>query len=259
MAIQNLDCFALLAMTAAKESMVENAASPLAGRVALITGASRGIGAAVAERLGAEGAHVVLLARTVGGLEEVDDRVRAKGGTATLIPADLADHAQLDLLGPALAERFGRLDILIGNAGLLGTLGPVPHHDPKLWDQVVAVNLTANFRLIRALDPALRASDAGRAVFVTSGAAHKGRAYWGAYAATKAALEAMVRAWAAETTKTRLRINLVNPGPIRTSMRAHAFPGEDPATLRPPEAITQVFVDLASPACTSHGEVVEAY
>ncbi len=233
-------------------------AKALAGRIAVITGASRGIGAAVAKRFASEGAHVVLVARTVGGLEEVDDAVRSAGGAATLVPLDLGDLERIDPLGPALFERFSKLDILVGNAGMLGTLGPLAHHDAKLWNEVIKVNVTANWRLIRTLEPLLRLSDAGRAIFVTSGAAHMVQAYWGAYSTTKAALEMMVKTWAAELAKTPVRVNLVSPGPIRTAMRASAFPGEDPNSLRPPEAITDLFVELASPACKRHGEVVLA-
>jgi len=231
----------------------------LKGRIALITGASRGIGAAVAKRYAAEGAHVILIGRTVGALEEIDDAVRAAGSTATLVPLDLRELDRIDPIGPALYERFGKLDILVGNAGLLGTLGPLSHHDAKLWDDVLRVNVTANWRLIRTLEPLLKRSDAGRAIFVTSGAAQKAHAYWGAYATSKAALEAMVRTWAAELAKTSIRVNLISPGAIRTAMRAAAFPGEDPASLRPPEAITESFVDLASPDCSRNGEVVSAY
>lgn len=231
----------------------------LARRVALITGASRGIGAAVAKRFAAEGAHVVLVARTVGGLEEVDDAVRAAGASATLVPLDLRDLDRIDPLGPALYERFKRLDILVGNAGMLGTLGPLSHHDAKLWDDVIKVNLTANWRLIRTLEPLLKRSDAGRAIFVTSGAAHMAQAYWGAYSASKAALEIMIKTWAAELERTKVRVNLLSPGIVRTAMRAAAFPGEDPARLRPPESITDAFVDLAAPDCTRNGEIVTGY
>ena len=231
----------------------------LAGRVALITGASRGIGAAVAKRFAAEGAHVVLVARTVGGLEEIDDAVRAAGGSATLVPLDLSELDRIDPLGPALYERFKKLDILVGNAGMLGTLGPLSHHDAKLWDDVIKVNLTANWRLIRTLEPLLKRSDAGRAIFVTSGAAQMAQAYWGAYSTGKAALEMMIKTWAAELAKTNVRVNLLSPGKLRTALRAAAFPGEDPASLRPPEAVMDSFVDLASPACTRSGEVVTGY
>lgn len=231
----------------------------LAGRTALITGASRGIGAAVAKRFAAEGAHVVLVARTVGGLEELDDAIKAVGGSATLVPLDLRELDRVDALGPSLYQRFGKLDILVGNAGLLGTLGPLSHHDAKLWNEVLTVNVTANWRLIRTLEPLLRRSDAGRAIFVTSGAAQMAQPFWGAYATSKAALEAMIKTWAAELEKTPVRINLLSPGPIRTSMRAQAFPGEDPASLRAPEAITEAFVELALPSCTRTGEVVRIY
>ncbi len=231
---------------------------PLSGRIALITGASRGIGAAVARRFAAEGAQVILTARTVGGLEEVDDAIRqASGGEAeaTLVPMDLTLAEEIDTLGPSIAQRFGRLDILVGNAGVLGTMTPAHQIRPEEWDQVMAVNLTANWRLIRTLDPLLRISDAGRAMFVTSGVAG-GRAYWGTYAVSKTALEALVITWAQETAKTGLRINLINPGVVRTGMRAEAYPGEDPMTLPAPDEITDVFVELAVPECTRHGEVV---
>jgi NAD(P)-dependent dehydrogenase (short-subunit alcohol dehydrogenase family) len=231
----------------------------LAGRIAAITGASRGIGAAVAKRFAAEGAHVVLIARTVGGLEELDDAIKAAGGTATLVPLDLRELDRIDPLGPALYERFGKLDILVGNAGVLGTLGPLSHHDAKLWNEVMAVNVTANWRLIRTLEPLLKRAEAGRAVFVTSGAARKAQQFWGAYAVSKAALEMMVLTWAAELATTKVRANLLSPGAIRTSMRADAFPGEDPNTLRPPEAIVDTFIELALPSCTRNGEVVNAY
>jgi NAD(P)-dependent dehydrogenase (short-subunit alcohol dehydrogenase family) len=201
----------------------------------------------------------VLVARTVGGLEELDDAIKNTGGSATLVPLDLRELDRVDALGPSLYQRFGKLDILVGNAGLLGTLGPLSHHDAKLWDDVLKVNVTANWRLIRTLEPLLRRAEAGRAIFVTSGAANKAPPFWGAYSTTKAALEAMVKSWAAELANTPVRINLLSPGPIRTSMRAQAFPGEDPASLRPPEAITDLFVELALPTCTRNGEVVNAY
>jgi NAD(P)-dependent dehydrogenase (short-subunit alcohol dehydrogenase family) len=231
----------------------------LAGRTAVVTGASRGIGAAVAKRFAAEGAHVVLVARTVGGLEELDDTIKSAGGSATLVPLDLRELDRVDALGPSLYQRFGKLDILVGNAGLLGTLGPLSHHDAKLWNEVLSVNVTANWRLVRTLEPLLRRSDAGRAIFVTSGAAQNAQPFWGAYATSKAALEAMIKTWAAELEKTPVRVNLLSPGPIRTSMRAQAFPGEDPASLREPDAITETFVELSLPSCTRTGEVVRAY
>lgn len=231
----------------------------LQGRLALITGASRGIGAAVAQRFAAEGAQVILTARTVGGLEEVDDRIRAEGGSAaTLVPLDLRDFDKIDALGASLYDRFGKLDVLVGNAGILGTLSPTGHIDPATWQAVMDTNVTANFRLIRSLDPLLRRSEAGRAIFVTSGAGAQPFAYWGAYGASKAALEMLVRVYAAETAKTEVRVNLLSPGVVRTNMRAQAFPGEDPQSLPPPEAVTDLFVELASAGCRRHGETLEA-
>jgi NAD(P)-dependent dehydrogenase (short-subunit alcohol dehydrogenase family) len=232
----------------------------LAGRIALITGASRGIGAAVARRFAAEGAQLVLVARTVGGLEELDDRIRQDGGQgATLVPLDLREFDAIDRLGASLYERFGRLDVLVGNAGVLGTLSPVGHIEPPGWAEVMDINLTANWRLIRSLDPLLRRSEAGRAIFVSSGAAVTPHAYWGAYAVSKAALEMLVKTYAAELAKTNVRANLIDPGAVRTAMRAKAFPGEDPQSLRTPEAIAETFVELALAACTKNGEVVRAY
>ncbi len=230
----------------------------LAGRVALITGASRGIGAAVARRFAAEGAHVVLVARTTGGLEELDDQIRGAGGSATLVPMNLRDYEAIDRLGGALFERYGRLDILVGNAGMLGTLTPIAQVKPAEWAEVLDVNLTANWRLVRSMDPLLRAADAGRAMFVTSSVGHAVRAYWATYAVSKAALEALVGTYAAEVRKTSLKVNLVDPGRVRTAMRAKAYPGEDPMTLKTPDEITDIFVELADPACTRHGETVSA-
>ncbi len=231
----------------------------LAGRIALVTGASRGLGAAVARRFAAEGARLVLVARTVGGLEEVDDAVRRAGGEpATLVPLDLRDFDRIDQLGAQLYERFGRLDVLVGNAAVLGTLSPLGHVAPKTWTEVLEVNLTANWRLIRSLDPLLRLSEAGRAVFVTSGVTARAHPYWGPYAASKAALEAMVRTYAAEAAKTALRVNLLDPGVLRSALRAQAFPGEDPASLPAPETVTEAFVELAAADCTRNGELVRA-
>lgn len=238
--------------------MTDQYEQTLAGRVALVTGASRGIGAAVALAYARAGAHVVLTARNTRALEGLDDQIRAQGGAATLIPLDLLDHDKIDAMGPALAEKFGRLDIFVGNAGMLGTLAPLGHINAKEWDRVIALNLTANFRLIRTLDPLLRASDAGRVIFVTSGAAEGYRAYWGAYAASKAGLESLARTYKAETDKTNIRVNLVDPGRVRTVMRAEAFPGEDPQTLVTPDHIVQTFLGLASPSCAKHGERVRA-
>ena len=231
----------------------------LDGRIAVVTGASRGIGAAVARRFAAEGAQLLLIARTVGALEELDDAIRAAGGRQpVLIPHDLRDLDGLDRLGASVNERYGKLDILVGNAGILGPLTPVGHIKPDIWQEVMDVNVTANYRLIRSLDPLLRRSDAGRAVFVTSGAATAATAYWGPYAVSKAALDMLVKTYAAEITKTTVRANLLSPGPVRTAMRAAAFPGEDPQTLRTPDEVAGLFVELASPTCTRNGEVVEA-
>ena len=239
--------------------MADSNSGRLAGRVALITGASRGIGAAVARRFAAEGARLILAARTVGGLEETDDAIRQAGGErATLVPLDLGQGDQIDQLGAAIYERFGRLDVLVGNAGTAGTLSPVGHVSPKDWDEVMAVNVTANFRLIRSMDPLLRQSESGRAIFVTSGLAQRAIAYWGPYAASKAALEMLVRIYAAEVEKTKVRVNLLNPGIARTASRAKAFPGEDPSTVPNPDTKTERFVELAEAACTLHGERVQA-
>jgi len=229
----------------------------LSGRVALVTGASRGIGRAVALRYAAEGAHVVLVARTKGGLEEADDEIRGHGGQATLVPMDMTDYEAIDRLGAALFERFGRLDVLVGNAAVLGVLGPITHLEPQVWDKAIAVNLTANWRLLRSCDPLLRQSDAGRAIFVTSSVGSKPRAYWSVYAVSKAALESLVKTYAAEVEKTPVRANLINPGGTRTDMRAAAMPGEDPETLKTPESITGIFVDLALPSCTRNGETIQ--
>lgn len=215
------------------------------GRLAVVTGASRGIGYQLAKGLAAEGAHIIAVARTVGGLEDLDDEIQAAGGSTTLVPLDLADFEALDRLGHSIYERWGKLDMLVGNAGLLGGLSPIGHIDPKDWDQVMAVNVTANWRLLRSLDPLLRQSEAGRAVFFSSGAAHKCLPYWGVYSVSKAALEALVRTYAAETATTgNVRVNLVNPGPMRTAMRAKAMPGENPDTLPHPSEIVAPVLDL---------------
>jgi NAD(P)-dependent dehydrogenase (short-subunit alcohol dehydrogenase family) len=226
-------------------------------RVAVVTGASRGIGRAVALQLAKAGAHVIALARTQGGLEELDDEIRTLAGAATLVPMDLKDFDAIDRLGAAVRQRWGKLDILVGNAGILGDVTPLTHLDPGVWDAVMTVNVTANWRLIRALDPLLRASDAGRAIFVTSGAAHNCRAYWGAYSVSKAALEALARTYAAETASTPVRVMLVNPGPLRTAMRRAAMPGEDPMTLKMPEEIAPHFVRLACADWTESGRIFD--
>ncbi|MCW5680458.1 MAG: SDR family NAD(P)-dependent oxidoreductase [Xanthobacteraceae bacterium] len=230
---------------------------PLSGKIALVTGASRGIGAAVAKSLAAKGAHVIALARTTGGLEELDDEISKLGGTATLVPADLRKYDDLDRMGAALFERFKKLDILVGNAGQLGVLSPIPHVDMKAWDEVIAVNVTANYRLIRSLDMLLRASDAARAVFISSGAANKATAYWGPYAVSKTAMDMLVRTYASEVSTTPMKVNLFNPGPIRTRMRAKAMPGEDPMTLTPPETVAEAIVELCLPSVTQNGQLYD--
>ena len=229
----------------------------LAGKVALVTGASRGIGRAVALAYALEGAHVILAARSVGALEEVDDEIRAAGGNATLIPLDLRKPDKIDALGPTLYQRWQHLDIFVGNAGVLGPLSPLGHISDRDWTETMEVNLTANWRLIRTLDPLLRRAEAGRVIFVTSGAPRKCRAYWGPYSVSKAALEALAKTYAAETAKTPLCVNLVNPGPTRTKMRATAVPGEDPSTVPNPAAVAPIFVELALPGLDRSGEIIE--
>jgi NAD(P)-dependent dehydrogenase (short-subunit alcohol dehydrogenase family) len=229
----------------------------LAGRLALITGATRGIGRAVAKSFAQEGAHVILVGRTAGALEEVDDEIRALGASATLLTLNLKNHDKIDALGPTIFQRWGKLDIVVGNAGILGPLSPLGHVTADAWNDVLEINLNANWRLLRTLDPLLRRSDAGRAIFVTSGVGSKQRAYWGPYAVSKAGLEALVRTYALEVENTPLRVNLVNPGPTQTAMRAKAFPGEDPATLRKPDDITPTFVQLAEASCNHTGKVFD--
>jgi len=228
----------------------------LNGRIALITGASRGIGRATALKFAEEGAHCILTARTTGALEELDDEITALGGSATLVPMDLTDYPAIDRLGAGLYERFGKLDVLVGNAGMLGKLTPLTHTDPKIWEQVMAVNFTANWRLLRSMDPLLRQSDAGRVVMLTSSVGAVGRAYWGIYAASKAALENMMQTYAAEVVKTSIRVNLLNPGATRTRMREEAYPGEDPSTLKSAGVVAETILDLSVPACIQHGERV---
>ena len=225
-------------------------------RVALVTGASRGIGRAAAKALAASGAHVILVARTVGGLEEVDDEIRKAGGSATLVPVNLKDFDALDRLGASIFERWGHLDAFFANAGVLGALTPVTHLDTKIFQELLDINVTANWRLIRSLDPLLRASQAGRALFVTSGAARKNIPFWGGYAMSKIALESLALTYAAECEGTNVKTNLFNPGPVRTAMRAKAMPGEDPATLVKPSELAPLIVELLSPSCTKNGELV---
>jgi NAD(P)-dependent dehydrogenase (short-subunit alcohol dehydrogenase family) len=228
---------------------------PLSDRLALVTGASRGIGHATALALAKAGAHVIAVARTVGGLEELDDAITKAGGTATLVPLDLKDYDGIARLGGALFDRYKKLDILVGNAGILGPLSPLSHVEPKAWDDVMAVNVTANWHLIRCMEPLLVKSDAGRAVFLSSGVSWMARAYWGPYAVSKAALNTMVQTWAAETVKTSLRVNLFTPGPIRTRMRAQAMPGEDPMSLETPEQVAEKVVEMCLPSVTESGKV----
>ncbi|MFC4167205.1 SDR family NAD(P)-dependent oxidoreductase [Teichococcus aestuarii] len=234
------------------------AGKPLAGQVALVTGASRGLGAALALELARRGAHCVLVARTQGGLEETDDAIRAEGGSATLLPFDLAgkEADKIDSFGPSLVERFGRLDILAHVAGALGSLTPVAHIQPRDWTQLVGVNMNATWRLIRTCDPPLRAAPAGRAVFVTTGRVQRPKPYWGPYGATKAGMEHLVKTWAMEVAESRLRVNLFDPDVVATKMRAQAMPGEDPATIAQPADVAPALADLCMPAETRQGETV---
>lgn len=230
----------------------------LKGRTALITGASRGIGAAAAKSFAAEGAHVILLARTVGALEEVDDAIRAIGGTATLMPFDLAETKKISAIGPTIAERFKKLDIFLGNAAMLGSLSPVAMSDEKIYNETFKVNFFANYHLIRTLDPLLRGSDAGRAVFVTTRLVHDPRPFWSAYASSKAALEHMALTYAAETSYSALKVNIFNPGAVRTALRAEAQPAEDPMQVPPPESVVSRLLELVSPDWKDTGKRVTA-
>ena len=235
---------------------MENTIS-LSGKIALVTGASKGIGAAVAKAYAKAGAHVILLARNVGGLGAVQDEITEAGGSATIMPVDLLKLDELDALGPSVFERFGKLDIFVGNAGMLGTLGPLTHADPKEFQKVMDINVTANYRLIRTLDPLLKASDSGRVIFVSTGASvTKGRAYWGAYSISKAGLETMARVYAEEVANTNVRVNVIDPGAVATDMRKSAKPGEDPKTLPTPEDVTAEFINLAASKCEKHGEII---
>ncbi len=222
-------------------------------RIALITGASKGIGAAVAKRFALENMHVILTGRDMKGLVATDDAIRAQGHAATLVELDLTDYEKVEMLAAQVAQRFGRLDVLVGNAGLLGELSPLAHQAPADWEKVMAVNVNANWQLIRCFDALLKTSNAPRAMFVTSGVTKRVHPYWGAYATSKAALEMMVNIYAAENAKTPLKVNLIDPGAVRTRMRAAAFPGEDPMTLPAPEDITDIFVTLASPTLQETG------
>lgn len=228
----------------------------LSGAVALVTGASRGIGAAAAVELARLGAHVVITARTQGGLEETDDTIRAVGGSSTLLPLDLAEGEQVDAIGPSIFQRFHRLDVLVHCAGALGRLTPVAHILPNDWADVIASNMSAAWRLIRTCDPPLRNAVAGRAVFLTDARARAPKAYWGAYGSTKAGMEHLVLTWADEVRTTRLRVNLFDPGVVATRLRARAMPGEDPATLAKPADVAPSIAALCLPTEPRHGEVI---
>jgi NAD(P)-dependent dehydrogenase (short-subunit alcohol dehydrogenase family) len=235
--------------------MTEN--TELAGKTVLVTGASRGIGYAAALEAARRGAHIIAVARTVGGLEELDDAVVALGGSTTLVPMDLRDGDAIDRLGAAIFERWGHLDGLIANAGQLGVLSPVAHIKPTDFDKVLAVNVTANYRLLRSLDLLLRQSEAGRAVFVSSSSARSARPFWGLYAASKAALDALVKSYAGEIAQTNVRANVFYPGAVRTAMRAKAMPGENPETLPQPSEIAPKLVELLSPSLNEQGRLFD--
>jgi NAD(P)-dependent dehydrogenase (short-subunit alcohol dehydrogenase family) len=230
----------------------------LSNRIALVTGASRGIGYHVAKQMAAAGAHVIAVARSVGGLEELDDEIKAAGGQATLVPLDVADMPAIDRLGGAINERWGKLDILVANAAILGVISPIGHVEAKTFEKVMAINVTSTWRLIRSVDPLLRNSDAGRAIIVSSSAAHAGRAFWAPYAASKAAVEALARSWADETRNMPLRVNAFDPGRTRTAMRAQAMPGEDPNTVPHPSEIAAKLIPLAGPSLTETGLIFQA-
>ncbi len=228
----------------------------LSSRIALVTGASRGIGAVIAKKLAAHKAHVILIARTVGGLEETYDAIVENDGQASILPMDLTKNREVEKLAPTIIEKFSRLDILIGNAGTLGALSPVAQSEEKLWKQVMRLNVFANVNLIRNLDPLLRGSDAGRAVFVTSGICHDDKPFWGAYAASKSALETIVRTYAAEVTHSPLKVNLFDPGIVATTLRSAAFPGEDAKQLKQPEAVIDHIFPLCLPSCQEHAQTI---
>ncbi len=226
-------------------------------RIFLITGASRGIGAAVAKSLASEDNHLILMARTISALEDVHDAVVEKGGTATILPADISKLDDIDNLGPTIMERFGKLDVLISNAATLGPLSPIGHIDEKAWNTTIDTNLNAQFRLIRTLDPLLKQSENGRAVFVTSGLGNETHLpFWAPYSVTKAGLQALVKSYAAETENTNLRVNLISPGVVNTKMIAKAFPGGYQGDMKEPEDVTDAFRGLVSVDCTRHGECI---
>lgn len=227
----------------------------LQGSIALVTGASRGIGAAVAKKYAYEGSHVIIAARTASGLEETDDAIKSVGGSSTIVPIDLTEHAKIDQLGGLIYERFGRLDILVGNAAMLGHLSPMHHIEPKTWEKTIALNLTANFRLLRSMDPLLRMSKAGRAIFVTSSLANENLPYWGAYAVSKSGLQTMVKTYALEVQNTNIKANLVDPSSVGTRMFAEAMPGADLSKMKQPEEVTEIFVKLAESSFDENGGV----
>ncbi|ODT72231.1 MAG: oxidoreductase [Pelagibacterium sp. SCN 63-23] len=229
----------------------------LTDKVVLVTGASRGIGFAAALEAARRGAHVIAVARTVGGLEDLDDEIQSLGSSATLVPLDLRDGEAIDRLGAAIFERWGQLDGVVANAGQLGVLSPLPHVKPDDFDKVLAVNVTANYRLLRSLDLLLRKADAGRAVFVSSSSARSARPFWGLYAASKAALDAMVKSYAGEVANTNVRANVFYPGAVRTAMRAKAMPGENPETLPTPAEIVPKLIDLLSPSLNENGQLFD--
>ncbi|MEP4804349.1 MAG: SDR family NAD(P)-dependent oxidoreductase, partial [Hyphomicrobiales bacterium] len=229
----------------------------LEGQVMVITGASRGIGYQIALQLADLGAHVVAVARTVGGLEDLDDAIQANDGSATLVPLDLTDYDGIDRLGAAIYERWGKLDGFVANGGILGVLSPLGHIKPNDWEKVMDVNVTANWRLIRSLDPLLRQADAARVTFLSSGAAWKCKPFWGPYAVSKAAVEALAKVYAGETRQTNMAVNAINPGATRTAMRAKAMPGEDPDTLPTPAAVAEKIVATMLPEFTQTGKLVD--
>ncbi len=229
----------------------------LEGKIALVTGASRGIGYAIAKTLAGEGAHIIAVAQTIGGLEELDDEIKELGSSATLVPLNLKDYDGIDRMGQSIYDRFGRLDVLVGNAGILGTLSPLGHIDPKVWDDLMAVNVTANWRLIRSFDPLLKQAENARAVFVSSGAAAKSIPYWGGYATSKAALETLIKTYASETSSTNIKVNLLSPGPIATAMRAKAMPGEEPETIPKAISLAKAMLKLCLPEQQASGEIYD--
>ena len=228
----------------------------MSDKVALVTGASRGIGYFSSVALAEAGAHVIAVARTTGGLEELDDKIQACEGSATLVPLDLLEHDAIDAMAASIHQRWGKLDILIGNAGMLGSLSPVDHFEPKTFEKVLALNVTANWRLMRAFSPLLRQSENGRAVFLTASSDGEPRPFWGAYAASNSALQSLVKTWAAETRKTTLRVNLLDPGPTSTALRASAMPGEDKKSIQHPSQVGEKLLPLCMDAFTKTGEII---